>query len=660
MLHTRTSVNLYTGLTLRFPRKRTRFEQMSRIANNLRVSPELFKYSALFCSDSFYLPYSKKHIDSHVKGTFYYRFVSNLLDLEDTAHHCPEVFSYIYHQAVHDFISISSPFENKQVFCQIVAVKLAVLGVFHVSVSLLDHVFNIMSFKTLNVDDFVEDVTKSLSICKRSITSVKCDLIRRINEINSWIGRVYDCILHNAPASIEITRTELKFTNSDSEVIINVKLSKIDKVQFNFKQFSAVVSLTENSPNRTELNLLSRSNLESFLTVLDIAYKVECPGDQILDHKLADDLNTESLVYHDPEFIVQSSRDDKEAVSHFNYSLVDRCSMVLKVEDKTEAERILRFSGNRTKFLVTKPFLPKEHSKVLNQYLFFIILGDRFIASKIDVKGGRFKIDDQQQYLSLIKLFNQIKLMDKKGGVGQKHEFVDHITEENVMKLSEYNTIYNSKLKGEPSFSSLNVELTPLPLDSHYLYTHHHGVLHAPQGKTISVTVTQFITHNTDYGSYILLPLITQMKSMRTHGVYHENLVKILGVYRVNYLPCVVEERFGVPLNFHVRTKEHSVKQLYEFGKQIVAGLLYLHEKRIIHGYPALHNIHIVNKHVKLGFIGILPELVKCRDVYNSLLLRDYVPSECPSFTHPARWLHRSMIFSNAPWNIEIDRLGMC
>ena len=105
MLHTKTSVNLYTGLTLRFPRKRTRFEQMSRIANNLRVSPELFKYSALFCSDSFYLPYSKKHIDSHVKGTFYYRFVSNLLDLEDTAHHCPEVFSYIYHQAVHDFIS---------------------------------------------------------------------------------------------------------------------------------------------------------------------------------------------------------------------------------------------------------------------------------------------------------------------------------------------------------------------------------------------------------------------------------------------------------------------------------------------------------------------------------------------------------------------------
>ena len=651
MLQGKTPVNLYNGSTLRFPRKCTRFEQMSIIANNLRVSPELFKFSTLFCNNSYCLPYSKKQTDSHAKGTIYYRFVTDFLDLEDIAHKCPEVFNYLYLQAVQDFKTLSGPLENKEIFSQIVALKLATLGICSVSVVLLHRTLSLLGLKTLIASDFVEYVSKSLNNCKVNIISVKCDLIRIINSLNSWPSCVYDCTINNSAAVMEITSSSLIFTKSSSEVI---KLRQIDKVQFNFKVCSATLLFVENAASKVELNLLTRTKLESFLTILDMAFKVSCPGDQILDHKLADDFNTESLVYHDPDFVVQISNEDGETESHFNYSLVDKCDLVIKINDKAEAEKIICFPGNETKFLVTDNFLAKEHSKIVSQYFLFLFFGDRLISHRISMIGGRYKIDEQQGYLSLYKMFSKITLMDKKAGCGQRQKFIDRITSEDLMRLSDYNIIHCSK--GEAIFSPVNVALEPLSLSTHYLYTLHKGVLHTPSGILRPVHVTQLITHNSDYRSFILGPLIANVKNIQSRRITHENLMDVLGVYRFNHMPCVVEERYGIPLDLHVSASHFSVELLHGLGKQIVCGLLYLHKSKIIHGFPALHNIKIVNQHVKLGFTGILPELVKCRDVYNSLLLRDYITVDSQSCKHPARWLHRSMIVSNAPWNVEVDR----
>ena len=652
MIHTKTTIHLYNGYKMEFPRKATRFELLCELAKDVRVSPNLFKFGTLFCNQSYCLPYSKKNPDAHIKGSFHYRFPTPLLNVEDIVHQCPEAFNYIYLQSVDDLKTNDGSLEN---IARVLAVKLSELGISDVSEVMVNYLLPVLGFASVSVGEIMELVSESLLKCSENLPAVKCKLIKNVTEQNRK-RCIFDCST-DATQHIRAEITKSSLLLSDYEII----LTNIDKVQFNFKHHSATIVTAPNS--RHELTFSSRTSVESFLTLLDMAYKITSPGNLILDHKLSDDFHSESLIYHDPEFVIAKTAEDRNKHPQFNYSLVDQCSYVMKIENADEAEQILRSPGNESKFLVTDNFLVKEPVKILSQYYFFMVIGDRFRSRRIEVKeGGRFKIDNQHGYLSLIKLFNQINFMDKTDAVKKKMELKDPVTCEDLMQIAEHKSIYNTKR--EPTLSPMNVALSPNPSSYHYLYIRHTGVLHSPKSVR-PVSVTQFVTHNMNYGSSILVPLIEHIKGLHTNGISHQNLAEFVGVYRVNQMPCIVEESFSTLLNVRLSMFHHSVEQLYLLGKQIVAGILYLHEKRIVHGFPVMHNISICQKGiVKLRFVGILPELIKRRDVYNPLLLREYLPHlphqphlpHLASYGHPARWLHRSMIFSNAPWNIEVDR----
>ena len=647
MINSKTTVHMYNGNKMEFPRKATRFEVLCGLANNLRVPPELFKLGSLYCNENYCLPYSRKNPDAHMKGTFYYRFPTCLLSIEDIAHQSSEILNYIYLQSADDLKNSDSHPGNLENIALVMAVQVSELGIVQTSETLLNRLLPVLGYPSVSLRDIVQTFSKCLQRCCNDITAEKVKLINNMS-LNSRRSFVFDCSSNGQQINAEVTKSSLQVNGSE------IPLTQIDKVQFNFKHHSALVFTTKNS--RIELTFNSRTSLESFLTLIDIAYKTACPGNFLIDHKLSDDFHSESLVYHDPDYVIPVPSEEKTRAPQFNYSLVDNCSLVRKIEDKNEAEAILRFPGNESKFLVTDNFMVKEPAKILNQYYFFMVVGDgdRFMSKRtIAVMGGRFKVDEQHGYLSLFKLFAQIELIDKKGAVKKKREFVDNVTCEDMMHISEQKFVYSTKR--EPTLSPLNVALTTCPSSQHYLYTRYSGVLHSP--KSIKpISVTQFITHNSNYGSSILVPLIEHVKNLQINKVKHDNVAEFLGVYRVNHMPCIAEETFSCLLNVRLSLVQYSCQQLYHLGKQIVSGLLYLHEKKIVHGFPAMHNISICqNEIVKLRFVGILPELIKRRDVYNPLLLRDYLP-HISSFGHPARWLHRSMIFSNAPWNIEVDR----
>ena len=645
MLNSKTTVYMYNGAKVEFPRKATRFHMLCALANNIRMPPKMFQYCTLFSGQNFCLPYSKKSYDTHLKGTCYLRFVMQLLHLKDLSKQHPEVFNYIYFQALHHFHASYSPSDHKDIACTNIALKLASLGITTITVATMEYLLSSLGYKNIAAENVLERVSSCLVECHKDSIQMKCKLIRQIQSLDAWSPCCYDYGTEKERFIVSISQSALHFTSPQKDI----PLSQLDKVQFSFKHHIATL-LVDN--NKIELNLLSRSSIESFLTILDMAYKGISPGNMLLDHKLSDDLHVESLVYHDPEFTDNTACDTGGPI--FNYSLVEGCCMVMRVPDKAEVEKILRFPGNEEKFLVTENFVIREHEKLFNQYYFFFLIGERFLVRTIVVVGGRFKIDQQQGYLSLFKLFAQIELMDKKGAVKKKREFVDYIKHEDIKHIAQHNHLYSTK--GEPTLSPLNLYLSPVPTSSHYLYQVNSGSFHKRDMGCQKVSVTQFISHNQDFGSFILVPIIEHIKSLHTRGIQHENLVEYLGVYRLNHLPCLVEAEYGDLLSRHLHLNECSTPELYGFGKQIVTGLSYLHSNNIVHGFPALHNARICNGLLKLTFVGILPQLVKRRDVYNSLLIRDYLSHPAGRQGHPARWLHRSMIFSNAPWNIEIDR----
>ncbi|KAL5257947.1 hypothetical protein ACHWQZ_G012784 [Mnemiopsis leidyi] len=565
--------------------------------------------------------------------------------LEDIAHQSAEILNYIYLQSTDDLKNSDNHTGKTENIARVMAVQVSELGIVEASESFLNKILPVSGYPSVSVREIVQPFSKCLLRCCKDVSAEKLKLINSMTEKNRRLF-VFNCSSESKQLNVEVTKSALIVDGSD------IPLTQIDKVQFNFKHHSAVVFTNRNS--RIELSFNSRTSLESFLTLLDIAYKIASPGNFVLDHKLSDGFHSESLVYHDPEYVIPVQADQKTR-SPFNYSLVDHCSLVRKIENEAEAESILRFPGNESKFLVTDNYLVKEPAKIVNQYYFYMVIEDSLISRTVAVIGGRFQVDAKRGYLSLFKLFTQIEssYLDKKEDVKKKWRFVDNVTCEDIMYISEQKFVYGTKR--EPTLSPVNVALTTCPTSHHYLYTRYSGVLHSP--KSIKpISVTQFITHNLNYGSSILVPLIEHVKNLQINKVKHENVAEFVGVYRVNHMPCIVEDAFSCLLNVRLSSVQYSSQELYHLGKQIVSGLRYLHERKIVHGFPAMHNISICpNEKVKLRFVGILPELIKRRDVYNPLLLRDYLP-HVSSFGHPARWLHRSMIFSNAPWNIEVDR----
>lgn len=652
MLNSKAVIYLYTGGRLDFARKATRFDILCLIANHLRTSPELFKYAALFSKSErcYCLSYSKKNLETNMKGVFYYRFVAELMNLEDVSFQCPEVFNYIYLQAVDDLRSDFTFSENGTIYSYMITIKLVSLGFSVANESTVVYTMQILGLKHTSNTEVIENVTKLIPKCLKNLVTFKLEFIKLVQGL-SPSACTFQCDTDKQACTAEVTRSDLRCEG------YNLPLEQMDRVTFSFKHHVASVFTQENARFK-ELVFSSKPVFESFLTILDMSYKTKCPGNLILDHKLTDDFNFNSLVYHDHNYTIPHP--DNEHKKLFNYSLVDNCSLVVKIKDKSEAEKILRFPGNKEKFLVVDNFLEKEAVKCIMQYYFFILISDRLVIKPIVVgdSDGRFKIDDVQKYLTLYKLFTQITIMEKIGDVKEKRKrALDvNISKEDIMRIAEHEHIYNVKSRGEPSLSALNIAITSAPQSINYLYAGFKGVLHSPDSIK-RVSVTQFITHDIEYGNFILCPIVEHIKGLRVRGISHPNVCEIVGVFKNRHRPCLVEEDYEFLLNHYLSCVNHSIRDLYSFGRQIVAGIRYLHKNKIVHGFPALHNMSISrNLVVKIKFVGILPELVRRRDVYNTLLSRDYLPQHFVSYGHPARWLHRSMIFSNAPWNIEVDR----
>ena len=653
-------IRLYNGYQEEFPRKTSRFDILRALANKIRVSPERFKYLTLsskssssrsYCPYAYCLPYARKGVDSLSRGSFHLRLVEPLMHLEDLSRECPETFNYLWHQTINDFVTTCdlTSSSNRDIAVAIVSCKLTELGLREPAVSAMEFVISCLGF-TICPGICLEEINSLRGCRTQDCLTTKLDIIRLIRQLSDWPPFLFLCKVESKTVTVHVGRNEIRFGENDA-----FSLSDIEKVSFSLKQCEAyIVREVCGKPVSLYLEFGSKKQLESFLTVLDMAYKILCPGDQILDFKLTYDLNSDSLLYHDPNFVGHPAQDGDGLPSLFNFSLVEEDLMVMSIQDKKEAESVLRTRGYTSKFLVSRNFLITEVQKNVYQYQFFFLVGEIFHMRPIVVKGGRYKIDEHPGYLSFSQLFSKIEIMNKKDDAMQNLKLKsNYVTSEDIARISQIPQVYSTK--GEATLSPLCVAISVFPVSINYLYNTHLGILHCPNLPCKPVEVTHLSVSNAseDFGCFVTSHLIDQIKGILAKNLTHRNVADVLGVYRSEHLPFIVEERFGVPLDTHVKRGHSSNSELFDLGRQLACGLLYLHSNKIVHGFPALHNCNIEEGVVKVRFVGILPALARRKDVYTALSSRD---AQCGKFGHPARWLHRSMIFANAKWTIEVDR----
>eukprot|EP00116_Pleurobrachia_bachei_P002689 sb/3462951/ len=619
-------------------RKSTRYDVMRQFADYLRLPPDIFPMTSLGCGPHLCLPYLKKGLDANLKGPFVYRIVDQLLSLDDLRHSSPETLDYVFHQSVTDLMATSDPLSS-EVLPLILAVKCATLNLRQVTSTQLDILLGPSKDERRELVVAVNrEIKKVFSSEGGGISAAKQRVIEEVRECGAEPSLSFQCERNGT-----ITITKEGLVQSDSVI----PYSSLVNVTFSFKQHSILLDTHSNSTQQSKMELVlgNRNQQESFLTLMDIAYKRAIPGDLVIDHKVSDDVVLETLLYHDPRFICPDGI--------HNYTLAGLPPVVRRVEDSKEAERILRFPGNERKFLVvvTENNVSKEFSKLLKQFHLFLSVGEKVLEKKILVMSGKYHIDKHQSYLSLAKLFSRIEITEKTGAVRKLED--NFITEADIEQFHLAEMV--AKTKGECNLTSVCVTLDPSSVSHHYLYTVHRGAIVLPHRR---VRVTRIVAHNKDYRRIIQVPLIEHVKELMLRDLSCDHIVGILGAMRDGDLTCLVEEECGIPLDRHIGTMTPSQLEpvhLFQFGLQICRGIKYLHSLNITHGLPALHNAILTPSGlVKLGFVGILPKLMKKRDIHNGLVLKEY--GEVTEMAHTARWLHRAMVVSSIPWCREVDR----
>lgn len=145
--------------------------------------------------------------------------------------------------------------------------------------------------------------------------------------------------------------------------------------------------------------------------------------------------------------------------------------------------------------------------------------------------------------------------------------------------------------------------------------------------------------------------------------VIHQNILKCFGMCSTPKLTQthVVYEYFGDNLQGIILDSMFTNEELYDFGRQVICGLLFLHNQDIVHGFPALHNIYIdpYRKQVKLAQVGILSSMLRGLENHSDkfFLFDDNDSVNRPNTGyHPGRWLHRNILLLNDTIREEVDR----
>ena len=654
MLHNKIIIYFYNGqrykIEIQF--RTPRHEILAQLAHCMQIPPTLFKYCTVSSSVSPHhhnlLPFLKKGYETSCSGPYHFKILDLFLDHDLLLRQNPNVLNYVYFQYLSHIKSIFKSELHMEFLVIDMAVKLKSLNIG----------FNQNSCKTVivmsgwslvlnyNTVKDIFDKYKSFEANELKLAFINMYLgCNNLTDENR--GYKFVCEVEKSK-SVAIIRPHLGVYVLEKEKFI--PFFQMQQTEISYKMFSVNIVWTENKQS-TRFCFSSKPELENFLVLLDVGFKTELPSQQIINFLASSEYNPNSMVYHNSEY--------RNTSGVFNYSLVEESEMVLPCIDKKDAEKVLKFVHPQDKFLVTCNSSTNDE-KFHKQYLLYFMIRNSLVRCRsIYGYGGIFKIDDQMNYSSLKDLFSHIELSDKREKQRSKNkEFLQYIKKDDIqnMRFSELVTMS----KGEPTMSSVRVSCNPVPKCRNYFHQIYSGHYYDIDGKLNKCSVIKFYQDISQCGSYILNNVIEFVKRADVAKLDHVNVIKLLGVFSVNGVPCILQSPFHTRFLDYITALKSplSTKEKFSYSLQIIAGIGYLHSLQIVHGHAVLHNIIIDSGNLKLSFIGILPQLIKRREVFNPLLSRDLI-GEVPTFQHPARWLHRSMVTSVATWTIEVDRSVM-
>lgn len=694
MFSANTSITLYNGSLVHYRgngKQSSVFHLMQTCAEAALISNAPF-YSCLITNKNlsyFALPYNR-HVQFQTEGPLYFRFIRphSLLEVEDLAHHSPESFTYLFHQTKHDlYTKWEQGKMNNDLFFECVALEFACSAkslnlklsqnkvLLKKLVAVKDKLNdNLMIFIKNNVDiiakffsdfmtkydtaiqcriEFVNLVTKEAKIPSMMQTNVEyAVLVARLESFASEI-QYFAKTISVSNKCIEISeRSESIYKLANLEPPYFIEYEEIKQVKVSWKNKFVEMFLQDKAVVAVSFSNNTAAEMETFLALLDLFFRFHVKSQMLLET-----VDDQGLKFHPVSMKHNDLNYDETGTNLFN--MIERCREPLYFIDYKKAEKMLREYCSMPGWYVV-------FTQESGLYLFFLVVNSdntrQVVKKTIYNQDGKFGLNKNRTYPSLEKLISSMVI-----AVEQKEIRLNFcVTEEMAMDMRIKVGSYSQKHK------AMHI-ISPYCLLTSYVCGEfacdvYEGHWAQPCGVVMNKNQAQIHVRSFKYeiemfGDDWYDFLEEEVQKVSKPEVIHQNILTCFGMCSTPKITQthVVYEYFGDNLQGIILDSMFTNEELFDFGWQMICGLLFLHNQDIVHGFPALHNIYIdpYRKQVKIAKVGILSSMLRGLENHSEkfFLFDDNDSVNRPNVGyHPGRWLHRNILLLNDTIKEEVDR----